>query len=89
LGRSRQLTKGHRWKILGLQLVILIPAFVVGAIVGGLTAVILGSTFGPIINLLWNAIWTAFFAIVLAVAYHDLRVAKEGIDTEQIAAVFE
>jgi hypothetical protein len=89
LGRSRQLTKGYRWKILGLQLVILIPVFVVGAILGGLTAVILGPTFGPIVNLLWSAIWTAFLAIVLAVTYHDLRVAKEGVDTEQIAAVFE
>jgi hypothetical protein len=89
LGRSRQLTKGHRWKILGLLLVILIPALVVAAIVGGVTAVILGSTFGQIVNLLWSAIWTAFLAIVLAVTYHDLRVAKEGVDTEQIAAVFE
>jgi large-conductance mechanosensitive channel len=53
------------------------------------TAVILGSTFGQIVNLLWSAIWTAFLAIVLAVTYHDLRVAKEGVDTEQIAAVFE
>jgi hypothetical protein len=32
---------------------------------------------------------TAFNAIVIVVTYHDLRVAKEGVDTEQIAAVFE
>jgi hypothetical protein len=40
-------------------------------------------------GLVWNAIWTAFFAILVVVAYRDLRVAKEGIDTDQIAAVFE
>jgi hypothetical protein len=27
--------------------------------------------------------------LILAVAYRELRVAKEGIDTDQIAAVFE
>jgi hypothetical protein len=32
---------------------------------------------------------TAFYAVLIVVTYHDLRVAKEGIDTDQIAAVFE
>jgi len=27
--------------------------------------------------------------VLVAVAHHDLRVAKEGADTEQIAAVFD
>jgi len=97
LGRSRRLTKGHRWRIFGLLLLTLIPGVVIGAIVGAALSLIL--VFGPAgsfgiaaaqtIGLIWNAIWTAFFAIVIAVTYHDLRVAKEGIDTEQIAAVFE
>jgi hypothetical protein len=30
----------------------------------------------------------AFSAILAVVAYHDLRVAKEGVDTRAIAAVF-
>jgi hypothetical protein len=37
---------------------------------------------------IWSAIFTAFSAIVTTIIYHDLRVAKEGVDTEQIAAVF-
>jgi hypothetical protein len=97
LGRSRELTKGHRWKILGLFLATVIPGVIIGAIVGGLMGVILvlgqvgsfGTAAIQIISLIWNAIWTAFFAIVIVVAYHDLRVAKEGVDTDQIAAVFE
>ena len=39
--------------------------------------------------LTWNGIWGAFYAIFAVVTYHDLRVAKEGVDTAQIAAVFE
>jgi hypothetical protein len=98
MGRSRQLTKGHRWKILGLQLTIIIPALIIGGLVGAImvgtggflaVAAALSSTLGQVANLIWSAIWTAFYAIVIVVAYHDLRVAKEGIDTEQIAAVFE
>jgi len=98
MGRSRALTKGHRWKIFGLQLLILVPALIVGAIVGAVmvatggflaTAAALGSTLGQIANLIWTAIWTAFYSILIVVTYHDLRVAKEGVDTDQIAAVFE
>jgi hypothetical protein len=32
---------------------------------------------------------TVFLAVVLAVMYHDLRVAKEGVSTAQLAAVFD
>jgi len=101
LARSRVLTKGHRWKLFGLVLLIMVPALIVGAIMGAVVfatlgsggflamTTALGSTLGKVVNLIWSAVWTAFYAIVIVVAYHDLRVAKEGVDTEQIAAVFE
>jgi hypothetical protein len=100
MGRSRELTKGHRWKLLGLSLLILLPALIVSAIVGalvlttlqgGIVAVttVMAGTLGKVVNMVWSAVWTAFFAIVIVVTYHDLRVAKEGVDTDQIAAVFE
>jgi hypothetical protein len=93
LSRSRALTKGFRGRILGLLLVTLI----FGAIVSGVLDAILGLApaggFGAAarqtIDLIWNALWAAFFAVVNVVAYHDLRVAKEGVDTAQVAAVFE
>jgi hypothetical protein len=40
-------------------------------------------------HVIWSGVWGAFYAICVVVAYHDLRVAKEGVDTAQIAAVFE
>jgi hypothetical protein len=100
LRRSRELTKGHRWKLFGLMLVILIPALIVGAILGAVIAILgtggflsmstaFATPLGQVVNLIWSAAWSAFYAIVIVVTYHDLRVAKEGIDTEQIAAVFE
>jgi hypothetical protein len=100
MGRSRELTKGHRWKLFGLSLLIVLPALIVSAIVGALVLATLqggivavtgamASTLGKVVNMVWSAVWTAFFAIVIVVTYHDLRVAKEGVDTDQIAAVFE
>jgi hypothetical protein len=101
LGRSRQLTKGHRWKLFGLTLAILIPALIVGAILGAVMFAVSGTggflamttalatPLGQVVNLIWSAAWGAFYAVMVVVTYHDLRVAKEGIDTEQIAAVFE
>jgi hypothetical protein len=86
LARSRQLTKGQRWKILGLVLVTIIPGLIIGAIVD---AALGAGVAVQILRLIGDAIWTAFLSIVIVVIYHDLRVAKEGVDTEQIAAVFE
>jgi hypothetical protein len=88
LRRSRELTKGHRWKLLGLALLLIIPSLASLAIEPGLSAVA-----GPVVGLLgkfiWAAIWAAFAAVLVAVTYHDLRVAKEGVDIDQIAVVFE
>jgi hypothetical protein len=100
MGRSRELTKGHRWKLFGLSLLVVLPALIVSAIVGALVLATLqggivavttamAGTLGKVVNMVWSAVWTAFFAIVIVVTYHDLRVAKEGVDTDQIAAVFE
>ena len=101
MGRSAELTKGYRWRIFGLQLVILISVVIIASIVGAVASAILGAsgvsalsatlnaTLGQSVNVIGNAIWTAFSDIVIGVTYHDLRVAREGVDTEQIAAVFE
>jgi len=95
--RSRELTKGKRWRIFCLALLVLVPALMIGGIVGGAAVAggaatlndALASTVGKIAKLGWNAIWTAFYNIMVVVAYHDLRVAQEGVDTDQIAAVFD
>jgi len=95
--RSADLTKGHRWQIFGLFVLIIVVAMiafgVIGALVGmGLLAapetlgrlVLLG-----IVTVIITAIVTAYFNVVAAMIYHDLRVAKEGVGTEEIAAVFD
>ena len=97
LARSRALTKGHRWKIVGLLLVTVLGGIIIGAIVGATSGAILAligvgglrAVLSAAMGLIWNSVWSAFFAVLTVVAYHDLRVAKEGVDTGQIAAVFD
>jgi len=88
MGRSRALTRGHRWKIFGLFLLVSIGGGIVQAIISAVLG--LAGPLVPVIGLfLWEAVFGAFGAILAAVVYHDLRVAKEGIDTDRIAAVFD
>jgi hypothetical protein len=89
LKRSAALTKGHRWKIFGLIILLFIINLIVSQIIE-VVVLLAGSDILSILGrLLWAALYGAYNAIAVVIAYHDLRVAKEGIDIEQIAAVFD
>jgi hypothetical protein len=87
--RSAQLTNGHRWKIFGLLLLAVLAAIVSEAIDLTVEMVEGGELLASVGQVIWDAIWGAADAVLVIATYHDLRVAKEGADTEQIAAVFE
>ena len=87
--RSSALTKGHRWPIFGTWLLFVIAAAILAEMIKSVVGLTGSTGLVTAISLAWSA-FTTGFGIVFAVAvYHDLRVAKEGIDTRQIAAVFE
>ena len=88
LGRSSDLTKGHRWKIFGLWLIVILVTLIGSAILGGI-GYATGAIVGDLLKLIWGALAGAFNAIMAVVAYHDLRVVKEGVDTDRIASVFD
>jgi hypothetical protein len=88
IGRSAELTRGHRWKILALMALCYVLEAIAESVLEPLTGIAgAGAAFAGYVT--WNGAWEAFYAICAVVAYHDLRVAKEGVDTAQIAAVFE
>lgn len=100
LKRSAALTKGHRWRIFGIYVVIMLVMMMASGIV---QAPFMASMMnaGPdlmtsgafitsnVLGLLVNAFFTALGAVASAVAYHDLRAVKEGFDIDQYAAVFD
>jgi hypothetical protein len=90
IGRSAQLTKGNRWRIFGLWFVAMLVGTITQSAVLKLVIVVGGGVFfATICWFIWGAVFAAFYAVMAVVTYHDLRVAKEGVDTEQIAAVFD
>jgi hypothetical protein len=99
LTRSASLTKGHRWAVFGLWALTIVANLVILMVVGLIVTVaslVLGiSTPGAIrivsmsIQLLGQAISSGFSAVLLGAAYFALRQAREGIDTDRIAPVFD
>jgi hypothetical protein len=92
LARSRALTKGHRWGIFGVVLVMVAVSSVGTTAANVLFAASRG--FAPVwlqlvvVNAL-AALLNSLDAAARAVAYHDLRVAKEGLATADLVKVFE
>jgi len=89
LQRSRALTKGYRWHLFGVFLLAFVITTIVNILVPMPFGLVLPDTAGTVVALLLQLFTTVFLATVLAVAYHDLRVAKEGVSTAQLAAVFD
>jgi hypothetical protein len=95
LSRSRFLTKGSRWRILGILLVLLVIYWLFYAVVGllgvisgagsagdELSAVTIVST--TVVGLLMNMLW----GVVQASLYVELRNAKDGPATHRLEEVF-
>jgi hypothetical protein len=86
--RSRRLTKGHRWGILGILLLV----FVVN-ILSGLILQLLAGIGLPTVSGVLNGILSLFFAaltsVLAAVGYYSLRAEKEGYGISDLAGVFD
>lgn len=89
LSRSAELTKGNRWRIFGIALILYIANSIVQNIIQFALLALGGQGVSAVGVFLWFVLESAFSSIVIAVVYHDLRVAREGIDVDRIAAVFE
>jgi len=88
LRRSANLTNGYRWKILGIGLLLFVVSLGSSALIA-LLGFGLGAAIGGLAGFIVQSLVGAFYSIVAVVMYHDLRVAREGVDTDRIAAVFD
>ena len=92
-GRSRLLTKGHRWAILGLGAIAFAGALVLGVAIGFVTAALEFATGNlllmDLVNWLGGAITTVVMTTLIACLYFELRSEKEGIGPQQLASVFD
>lgn len=91
-GRSRELTRGHRWTIFGLVVVLGLLVFWLPGIAVGIGAQVVGGASGTALGLVtWvigvfaSTVWT----VAPVVVYFNLRVIKESFDVEQLAALVD
>lgn len=89
LRRSRELTRGNRWGIFGLWLLVLLATVVFAGALAVIGQLIGGFAVAAIFTFIAEVVVQALGAVIAAVVYHDLRVAKEGVDIDQIARVFD
>ena len=97
ISRSFALTRGQRWPLFAAFLVLLAVVWGLSAAVqlgaSALTSALLrpGGAFTAaiLVTQLGNALVAVIPFVAVAVAYHDLRVTKEGADTAELARVFE
>jgi hypothetical protein len=67
----------------------LIGGLVARGIPGNVIRALGGQAAAIVVLVAWGAVYGAFNAVLAIVTCHDLRVAKEGVDPNQIAAVFD
>ena len=91
LGRSRALTRGRRWRVFGA---IMVPTLISAVTSWFLFGIFFGlhgvaSTTSQVVSWGVHAVEQAFSVCVFGTLYYHLRRDKEGVDIEQVAAVFD
>jgi hypothetical protein len=103
LARSAALTKGHRWSIFGLLVLYFVAIAIIGGIIGVVVGLAFFGGFGKsyltsdgsplayvgvILVAFESAAFTMLSAVGLAALYAELRLVKEGPQTQSLAEVF-
>jgi hypothetical protein len=89
MSRSAFLTKGNRWRVFGLLAALYILGAIFEQMVASAASIAIGALPSLVIALPFDVGVAAFSAVVVAVLYAHLRTAREGIDIEHIAKVFD
>ncbi len=89
LKRSAALTKGQRWRLLALGLLVIGGGVLAGAVLIAPVTLALGALPSAIAQAAVNELLAMFLTIVAALAYEDLRVLKDGVDAHRISAIFD
>lgn len=96
LHRSSALTRGYRWRVFGIIVALVIIAGGAGLIIGFASLIFIDPVNDPhieeievVLGYAIDIVFSGIGAVSVAVSYHLLRSAKEGIDIEEIAKVFD
>lgn len=85
--RSRALTRGSRWSLFGLFLIVGIASIALQLALAPVIA-LFGLIAGVFASAIVTSFWSIFMAIVIAVSYVELRLTKEGTNVGELAEIF-
>lgn len=86
LSRSSALTKGSRWKLLGLIVVFFIFSMIIAIPIGVIS--LISTSLSLVSSALLSTVSAAVGAAGIAAIYIELRGSKEGTNSDQLASVF-
>ena len=89
MSRSAFLTKGNRWRVFGILCELYVGGLVIDRLVNFILERLTSDIAALVISLTFDIVLGAFTAVALGVLYAHLRVAREGVDIEHIAKVFD
>lgn len=87
MSRSRALTKGSRWSLFGMFLVLIIIAMVIQGAAGVLVYLFHGIA-AVIVAGLVQSVMAMLLSVAAAVSYVELRQVKEGTSVDELAEIF-
>jgi len=86
LSRSSALTKGSRWKLLGLIIVFIVFSMIIAIPIGVIS--LISESLSLVSSALLSTVSAAVGAAGIAAVYIELRGSKEGTSSDQLASVF-
>ena len=92
MNRSAELTKGYRWHIFGLYVIVIIGLVVFAVLAGFIIGITLPGTYEnyeAVVNFFINMLFVAFEAVMCGIIYFDLRSIKEGVTIDALADIFD
>jgi uncharacterized membrane protein len=89
MARSAFLTKGNRWRIFGLVVLLYVGLALVSEPIAFLARHFGGRLVGVIVVMPVEGVVGGFSAVAIGVLYAQLRAAREGVAGEHIARVFD
>ncbi|TGP46519.1 hypothetical protein EN873_39200 [bacterium M00.F.Ca.ET.230.01.1.1] len=87
MARSRDLTKGSRWALLWLWLILIVAGTLIGLVITRV-ALPLNITFGLLVDSAVRAVIMVLTSVAAAVSYVELLRIKEGTSVDELAKIF-
>jgi len=87
MSRSRVLTKGNRWALFGLFVILFIIAMVIQSVVA-VVVVFFHGVLASVLAALVQSVVSMVMSAATAVSYVELRQVKEGASVEELAEIF-